>query len=109
MQLYMHNFPSLPEDNSILRWNVPDPIVNFSVGGLGLVTQIPVVVGQFVIIGFMDLYGMAYRRYIGINAGHIKPQNFDNTNEKPPIPEDFHAIGEVVRCKSSEIVLDNGN
>ena len=73
-----------------------------------MVTQTPVVVGQFVIIGFMDLYGMAYRRYIGIHAGHIKPQNFDNLNEKPPIPNDFHAIGEVVRCKSSEIVLESG-
>ena len=108
LQVHMQNFPNLPKNNSILHWNVPDPIVNFSVGGLGLVTQMPVVVGQFVIIGFMDLYGMAYRRYIGINAGHIKPQHFDDINKQPDLPNDFHAIGEVVRCKSSEIVLDDG-
>jgi hypothetical protein len=108
LQNHMQNFPLLSEKNSVLDWNVPDPIVNFSVGGLGLVTQMPVVVGQFVIIGFLDLYGMAYRRFVGIKAGHIQPQHFDK-DEPPKSPDEFHAIGEVVRCKSSEVVLEDGS
>ena len=113
LQNYMQMFPNLytqgdRPQNTIESWNVPDPIVNFSVGGLGVVTHIPIVVGQFVIIGFLDLYSLPYRRFIRCRAGHIAPQNFD-TQTLPEIPNEFHAIGEVVRCKSNEVILEDNS
>ena len=118
LQNYMQMFPLLnsQEDlqahikdpkNTIDSWNVPDPIVNFSVGGLGVVTHMPVVVGQFVIIGFLDLYSLPYRRFIRCRAGHIESHNFDT--QTPEVPNEFHAIGEVVRCKSNEVILEDNS
>ena len=109
LQNYLRNFPNLSENDSITNWNVPDPIVNFSVGGLGVVTQNPVVVGQFVVVGFLDLYGIEYRRFIRVKAGQIQPQSFDKPSSEIQIPTEFHAIGEVVRCKSSEVILDDNS